>query len=769
VLRPSKVESSSHRLLKRGWRQTLGRAALLWAIAAVISAIPVVRDAQVKVTDGFFRLGPPPRQPSQVSLVLIDDESLQQYGRWPWPRTRLAELNTKLAEAGASVIGLDILFAEPQSTDADHALAESLQASGRSVIVDKIAAFRDGSRWVEPVAEFGQFASIGHAHAVIDTDGVCRRFSPLQLTLDGPRWAFAIEVARRLDSKRTTIFLHAHDMPTGSAERSAIIASPALVRIPFRRDGFPIISAAAVLQGRRLGELKGRAVIVGFGSAELGDRVATPLSRSLPTTGVEVHAQIVDSILTGRTLHDVPWALGALFLALTCLITVVVFERRHGVYGLVWFGFLTASAYSIAFLLYLFAGRMLQAGCLLLAVMLGPLLVYGADFVHVERNLSRQLLRLRAWLQTHDSGDSTKPELSWKLQTLQDLQTELGALYELHRALLESTQDLIAIFDVQGNLILKNHLFSAACAPEWKNPSLDQFQAQLSRRKDSEKIENASSLDGEVYLGSELYSLRTFTLPPTSIAPNGGTILTLSSLRTREERDQARAEALAFVTHELRTPLTSIQGFAELMVQYPNSPSCRSAPEIIARESKRLLAMLNSYLNVLRLDAGQQSLQINPININEVVEQVFDILRPLAATNQMRLISSGDPAIAVDGDASLIMGAVLNLVSNAIKYGKLASDITVELRQQDNEAVIAVHNQSDAAFLEDTSRIFDLYYRIPSTEDTAAGWGLGLAFVKRIAEKHGGSVAVENPPENTTFELHLPVSAIAVRTREVPT
>ena len=64
-------------------------------------------------------------------------------------------------------------------------------------------------------------------------------------------------------------------------------------------------------------------------------------------------------------------------------------------------------------------------------------------------------------------------------------------------------------------------------------------------------------------MGTELYLLRQTSLPPTLISSGGGTIVTLTSLRAREERDQARAETLAFVTHELRTPLTSIQGFAE--------------------------------------------------------------------------------------------------------------------------------------------------------------------------------------------------------------
>ena len=96
----------------------------------------------------------------------------------------------------------------------------------------------------------------------------------------------------------------------------------------------------------------------------------------------------------------------------------------------------------------------------------------------------------------------SKHDLSWKLQLLQDLQTELGALYELHQALLESTQHLIAIFDERGRPLLKNHLFSAVCPPEIKDLTLDQFRACLSPKADAALVGNGPNLEGEVYLGS---------------------------------------------------------------------------------------------------------------------------------------------------------------------------------------------------------------------------------------------------------------------------
>lgn len=746
--------------LRQGGWQTLRRAAALFVFVVVASSIPIVHDLQLRLTDSFFRLAPAPKTPSQVVVVLIDEASLQTYGRWPWPRALLAEVNTNLAEAGASAIGFDVLLSEPQTTEADHVLAQSFRSSGRTVIVDKIGAFPEGPRWVGPLPSFAENAAVGHAQAVLDPEGTCRRFPPRELTLDGPRWAFAIEVARRFNQQQTAKFLVQYGLSENDDQRVAV-ARPVLVRVPFRRDGFHVLSAKAVLERKGLAEVRGRPVLVGFGPAELGDRVATPLSRNLPTPGVEVHAQILDSVLTGRTLSDLSLAWSAFTLFLVSVPIVIVNQRWRGRYGLLRLLVLGAGSYGVAFLVYLYAGLMPPAGTYLMAVMFGPVLVYSADFIQIERTVTGQLLGLRSWLQ-HRGLDKEKRGLPSKLQTLQSLQAELGALYELHRTLLESTQDLVAIFDEQGRVLLKNQSFSSACPSEIEDLTLDEFLSHLTPRTDGPGT-GVPDLESEMYLGGELYSLRRTALPPTFLSPSGGTILTMTSLRAREERDRSRSEALAFVTHELRTPLTAIQGFAELMTRYPGSPSSLSAPETIARESKRLLAMINSYLSILRLDAGAQAIQAAPVDIGIVVQQVLDLLQPLAQASGMRFVLPNAPsAAAAMGDAALVLGAVLNLLSNAIKYGRRDSDIEISWRGQNGEVIIAVQNYGEAVPADSINRLFEPYYRGPHGERAVTGTGLGLAFVKRIAEKHGGTVTARSGQNAMTFEVHFPAAATVV-------
>jgi signal transduction histidine kinase/CHASE2 domain-containing sensor protein len=762
------VEAGTHR--NRGWIASVGLSAILFVIVSLLSSIPIVREWQLRLADSFFRIAPQPGQRSRVVVVSIDDQSLQQYGRWPWSRELLVEITNKLAQAGAGPIGLDILLSEPQTSEADRDLARAFRAAGRVVVVDKIAGFSGTPRWIEPLPEFAGAATVGHAQAILDMDSVCRRFPPRELTLNGSRWAFAIEVARKADPQRAQKFLQAYGVPASDEAAGANVAKPLLIRIPFRRDGFDTIPASRILSGFDPALVRGRPVLVGFGPTEIGDRLSTPLSAELPTPGIEVHAQILDSILTGTKLFETPLWMSGVALLVTCGAVVMFFRKPRGpaLIAVMVVG-LCAVVYGLCVAVFVVSSRFAPVGAMMLATVLAPSLVYTAEFVVVERSLNRQLRSLRAWLANRREIPARRdPDLSWRLELLQGLQSELGSLYELHKALLESTQDLVAIFDTSGKLLLKNELFSTAFELGMgKHLSLAQVRERLVPSEDAPPVVTGDLEEGEVHLDGQLYSLRVAPLPSTTVSPTGGTILTLTNLRTRVERDRARAEALGFITHELRTPLASIHGYSEMMMRDPAGAADEGAAETIFRETKRLLALISSYLDVLRLDAGAKPLTTHVIDLESLVSQVFDILQPLASQAGMKLVLESPEPITLEADAPLITGAVLNLVSNAIKYGQPGTEIRVTCSQQGREVVASVYNIGQPIREAEISRLFDPYYRTTKAETSKPGWGLGLAFVKRIVEKHGGSVKVSRGENGTVFEMHLPaessVEAIAAR------
>jgi PAS domain-containing protein len=210
--------------------------------------------------------------------------------------------------------------------------------------------------------------------------------------------------------------------------------------------------------------VRGKPVLVGFGTTEIGDRLSTPLHPEFPTPGVEVHAQILEGILSGRALHRLPLWLEGILLLITCGLAVAVFRSWKGTAAVAVFAIMALAVYAIGFLTLVLGSRILPVGSTLLAIILAPLLVYTADFVLVERSVTKQLLGLKSWLALRgkESGAREREDLTWRLNLLERLQAELGALYELHNTLLESTQDLVALFDEQGNLLLRNRAFADA-------------------------------------------------------------------------------------------------------------------------------------------------------------------------------------------------------------------------------------------------------------------------------------------------------------------
>jgi signal transduction histidine kinase len=749
--------------IRRTWFRTLTLAAIVFAIVAVLSAVPVIRGIQLQLTDTFFRISPRPVRPPAAVLVVIDDESLRQYGSWPWSRTVLAQLTRNLAAARASVIGIDILLSEPETPAADDDFRQAISSVRHVVLVDKIGMTPTGSRWIEPLPQFAEIASVGHSLAALDTDGFCRRFPPHELSTDGSHWSFAIEVARVVDAARTEKFLRAYDVPFKDDIGAVVTAAPTLIPISFRRDGFRTISAADVIAGRKLDGIGGRPVLVGFGASEISDRLVTPLSGALPTPGVEVHAQILDAIVDGRILKESPLWVSALLVAVISAVAVFTLLTTRGWAALWLLLALAIGIYAISLLGFVIVSRVLPVGAMLFCVVLSPAVAYTADFILVERSLARQLVELRRWL-VHRRGQEPSPEnadLSWRLDLLHELQTQLGTLYELHHALLRATQDLIAIFDQHGELLFTNERFTAACdSLGHTSLTLENFRALLAPRDEAPLVQHGSLIEGEAYLGDELYSVCVAPMPPTSLSPGGGSVVTLSSLRARLERDRARAEAVGFITHELRTPLVAIQGFSELMMKYPESPACERAPQTIFHEAKRLLALTNSYHDVLRLDAGARPLKLAPVRLDNIVRQTFEILELLAAGSGMHLRFEDSGPVWFTGDAPLLGGAVLNLLSNAIKYGRPGTDVIVRCEANGNDLVLSVENTGDPLPPAELHQIFDPYYRGPKGSGKP-GWGLGLAFVRRIAEKHGGVVRGESLPHGVRFEIHLPAAARA--------
>jgi signal transduction histidine kinase len=378
--------------------------------------------------------------------------------------------------------------------------------------------------------------------------------------------------------------------------------------------------------------------------------------------------------------------------------------------------------------------------------------------VRAERTVNRQLRQLHSSLNSSTALSASGSDVNWKLQILEQLQAQLATAYEFEHTLLATSQDLIAVFSDSGRLLFCNGRFQEqwTASQGSTEATIQEFTAWAATY--GVTIDTTGlPLAVEGLLGGNLWNLRLTHVPSANgAAPS--TMLVMTDLQARMERDRTRAETLAFVTHELRTPLVSIQGFAEMMSRFPGRTPAE-APDIIFRESRRLIALINSYLDVLRLDSGARPLRLEMVDGNNIIQHVVRVLQPLADNNQIQLLAmpASDVSVMVQCDEALVTGALMNLASNAIKYGGEKAEVRLSAQIINKDIVFSVWNNGPVIPKQDLDSLFQAFYRGAADRNRKPGWGLGLAFVKRMVDQHNGNITVDSTESGgTEFRMVLP-------------
>ncbi len=765
---------------------------LLLSLVAALSITYPVEELSRRLGDIYFRLRRPLPTSSSVALVLIDDLSLSRYGRWPWPRSLLARLVRATAAQHPGAIGLDILLSEAEDAQDDTDLGKAFREAGNVVLAAKLSASAQ-RLWADPLPLFlANIAGVGHVQAVEDADGICRSVPVRELSAEGPRWAFALEVSRvfrhvAVDQNSGGLWLGKDRVWVDGSMRRAGAAgwesySPEFLTINFHEQYLPgqqippfvVISAAELLDGKQEPALWRKAVLIGFGATELSDRLPTPVSGQMPMPGAEVHANLVDGLLRGQGLRHVSVLLQVLFIVAFSLISTWLVLHWPGWDGVLLQTTLLITSYGAGYWLFAHAHRLIAFGPVLCVGLLAVPLAQLENLVVVNRGLTRGLRQLRQTLRTGQAPvelaglrpNEVSPEatgdLQWRVDLINQLQSELGSLYTFRQHLLESMQEGLAVFAADGKTLFRNRFWEAFCRKQGWNPEADLVEfGRLLGHPNWANVQDRLSGEGlppesEVYLGGGFWQIRSTRLSSNADNEASQWMVVLTDLTSRLERDQARAEALRFVTHELRTPLVSIQGFAEFLLRYPKATDS-AAVATIFRESQRLVSLINTYLDVLRFDAGARSLRREPILIPQMIAQLQRVMSPIAEAAEIRIQVHTDSDLPVlEGDAPMLSGVILNLLNNAVKYSPTGSEVNLRVTGTEANVIFEVCNPGSPIAPEDLTHLFEPFYRAGAAGESTPGWGLGLTFVKRVVEEHHGTIEASSDESGIRVRVILP-------------
>ena len=241
-----------------------------------------------------------------------------------------------------------------------------------------------------------------------------------------------------------------------------------------------------------------------------------------------------------------------------------------------------------------------------------------------------------------------------------------------------------------------------------------------------------------------------------------GAYLLWRDIRREVLMAEMRSQFVSSVSHELKTPLTAIRMFAEtLRLGRSKDPAAQlEYLDTIVNESERLTRLLNNVLDFSTIEQGKRIYHPAPASLADIVRTAARAMEYPLKQQGFELdvkVDEGLPQVCVDQDA--IEQAVLNLLSNAMKYSGDSRRIDLRTRREGDSAVIQVVDRGVGIEPKDQGRLFEKFYRVPTRENRSLpGTGLGLSLVAHIAKAHGGSVRVESAPgKGSTFSILLPL------------
>jgi signal transduction histidine kinase len=216
-----------------------------------------------------------------------------------------------------------------------------------------------------------------------------------------------------------------------------------------------------------------------------------------------------------------------------------------------------------------------------------------------------------------------------------------------------------------------------------------------------------------------------------------------------------RERFMAALTHDLRNPLASAAAAADLIQLTADTPRLKELAARITTDLARMDGMIQELLDAVVFQTGERlQLHIESFDLCELAKEVRD---EFTAVHGDRFVLGG-PSVVGWWDRPALKRALENLVSNAVKYGDAETPISVRIANGHERVQVTVHNVGQPIPPEETENLFQVFRRAATAkEGNARGWGIGLPYVRTVAESHGGSVGIDSSTKTgTTFTISLP-------------
>lgn len=717
------------------------------AVALLVLALTLgltLSGATSRADDALYDLVAELRAPpasEQILVVAIDDASLAALGQWPWPRTTHARAIEALAGAAPAAVAYDVLFTEPGRTPGeDVALAQALRHAKVALPVLFDAPGKDGRDFdtIPPVAPIAEAAgALGQVALPHEEDGTARA-ALLEVNDGSHGWPHFIEQTYRL--------AFGHSSP---AWRRARALGEMSVLVPYRPAGaWRSVSFSDLVAGRLPADfIRDRLVLVGATAGGLGDR--HDVSGAGTLAGVEVQANLLSAMLADRFVREAPLPLRLVTGTLPAIFLLLLFWRLTPSRALIAALAMFALVAALPALLVAATGLWLPP----MTALLGVLFVYplwGWRRLHtIDKAIADELSTLS--LDLGDPVAAASQPLDHAGRNAAALSGSIAALRDLKRLVtdtIEGVADPLVVTTMEGEILVANRPAEALLASD------ADLRAAFYRLPSARDLISSD--------GRHFSHRRT----PLADADGGqrGWIHLLAEITDIRAVEREREQALEFLSHDMRSPqasiLTLLQGSSGSGTD-DGERLTRDVADKIGYHARRTLGLAENFVQLARL--RETRFAPEETDLHDCLGEASDALWPLASKKSVRIIVHPGEPCCVAGERHALTRAFLNLFDNAVRFSPVGAEIHCGV-----EAATAEGATMFEAWIEDhgagipQERLADLTGRFGPLAASRPGLsvGLGLAYVRAVAERHGGRLDyVPVSPHGSRFALVLPASA----------
>lgn len=781
------------RLALREWLVLLF---ILVAIAAAVSWHDGLNRLDQSRYDLFLSTVTKPT-PDNIIIVAIDDYSLAQLGRWPWPRATHAELFKQLNKANPRAIGFDVILSEPEpapndgTLSGDQKLAAALQQNGRTVLPLTITNAGHGLTARLPAPELARAAgALGHINLTHDNDGVVRSVF-LREGQNGWWWQnFSAALISLGESEETTSDIKKSEIQTNVAGIDSWQRADQM-HIPFAGNVGYIqsIPYVAVLRGEVPAEFfTDKYVLIGATAPGMTDSYPTPVSGGTGAMpGIEIHAQILSNLLEGKSIHIATPLEAALFSVIPVFMAMLgylLLSPRLALFAAGMWLLLTILASYIGLR---FMNVWLPPSVPIIAIVTSyPLWSWrrleaainylGQEFARLDRE-PHLLPEEKTALASEDVTDVLEQHIS----AMKKAARRVRDLRQFVSDNLDNLPDVTLVTSVDGHILLANRhakdYYWSLGRDDVRGASVIELLTQLKMPVPVDQAINLSfewphlldrghaqallnGVSAQDHAGRDLLVKSGPCYSATNLLT--GWIISILDISTIRAIERSRDETLRFLSHDMRAPQASILALLELQHESSSELPQQELFSRIEKACRKTLGLADNFVQLAR--AESQEYRLEEVDFQEMLFDASDEMWSLAKSRHIDLkVDIADGEYPVNADRTLLTRALSNLMSNAINYSPdhttILCSLWSEQQGEHTRVICSIRDQGYGIAEADQSKLFQRFQRVDlPNQPRHDGVGLGLVFVKTVIERHFGDIRfVSVAGQGTTFTLSLPL------------